>query len=275
MNNNEIMDVLKDFYQITGLRAALYDKNMQIIAAFPDTELSFCSQMQRALSHNLCLDCRKLAALSMEAQKKPVVLKSGCGLSIAASPLYNFGALSGFILIGPIIESENNKLILSELERLTENSDDLKKAVNSIPVLSKDNLEASSRVITLCARSFNSFNSIGAIRLTVGESAKKYISENYGKKIRISDLCRELSCSKSTLLSSFKREYGITLGDFITEYRLEQAKVLLENGNLNINEIANRTGFYDQAYFSKVFSSKCGKTPSEYRRVAKFRERSE
>ena len=51
----------------------------------------------------------------------------------------------------------------------------------------------------------------------------------------------------------------------MTEYRLGEAKRLLEADELSINEIAHRTGFYDQSYFSKVFSQKFGIPPSEYR----------
>ena len=95
---------------------------------------------------------------------------------------------------------------------------------------------------------------------------EKYISENYDKKISIKDICRELGCSKSTLLASFKRQYGLTVGDFLTEYRLAEAKRLLTEGEFSINEIAHKTGFYDQSYFSKVFSAKCGSSPSEFRK---------
>ena len=64
----------------------------------------------------------------------------------------------------------------------------------------------------------------------------------------------------------FKKKYGITVNTYITEARLERAIYLLIEGNMNINEIAAETGFSDQSYFSKVFLSKYGISPSEYRK---------
>jgi AraC-like DNA-binding protein len=100
---------------------------------------------------------------------------------------------------------------------------------------------------------------------TVAELAKKFISDNIGRKLCISDICDELGCSKSTLLTTFKNKYGITVNTYITEQRLNKANHLLLEGNLTISEIAAETGFSDQSYFSKVFSAKYGIPPSEYR----------
>jgi two-component system response regulator YesN len=48
--------------------------------------------------------------------------------------------------------------------------------------------------------------------------------------------------------------------------RLERAKKLLENNTLTVSEIALGCGFSDQSYFSKVFSSKYGISPTDYRK---------
>ena len=47
---------------------------------------------------------------------------------------------------------------------------------------------------------------------------------------------------------------------------VERAKKMLENENVSINEVALSCGFSDQSYFSKVFSSAYGITPTEHRR---------
>jgi AraC-like DNA-binding protein len=94
----------------------------------------------------------------------------------------------------------------------------------------------------------------------------KYLSENYTQHISITDICNHVGYSKSTVLSSFKREFGTTVNSKLCEIRLNAAKKLLEESEITINEIALCTGFADQSYFSKVFSAKYGITPSEYRK---------
>jgi transcriptional regulator GlxA family with amidase domain len=71
--------------------------------------------------------------------------------------------------------------------------------------------------------------------------------------------------SKSNLTRKLKELIGLTPGDFLKEARIKKATELLKNTNMNISEIAYMCGFNDPKYFSKVFKSSIGKTPSEYR----------
>ena len=90
--------------------------------------------------------------------------------------------------------------------------------------------------------------------------------EHFGEKVTIKDMCKVLGCSKSALLTSFKSEYGTTLNSYLCQIRIDEAKRLLKTTNMTISAVAEATGFYDQSYFSKVFSAKLGMAPSEYRR---------
>ena len=93
-----------------------------------------------------------------------------------------------------------------------------------------------------------------------------YMHEHFGEKITIKDMCKVLGCSKSALLTSFKNEYGTTLNNYLCDIRIDEARRLLKTTNMTISAVAEATGFYDQSYFSKVFSGKLGITPSDYRK---------
>lgn len=63
-----------------------------------------------------------------------------------------------------------------------------------------------------------------------------------------------------------KKEFGCTPNNYITEKRIDHAyKLLKENPELNISEIAYRCGFSDPKYFSRCFKKNIGRTPSEIR----------
>ncbi|HEX5941377.1 MAG TPA: helix-turn-helix transcriptional regulator, partial [Anaerolineales bacterium] len=64
----------------------------------------------------------------------------------------------------------------------------------------------------------------------------------------------------------FRQEMGITLVTYLNRYRVDQAKALLERGELNLTEIALETGFSSSAYFSRVFRQEVGITPRDYQR---------
>ena len=72
--------------------------------------------------------------------------------------------------------------------------------------------------------------------------------------------------SKEYIRKTFISENGISPLQFLTQKRIELAKQLLakKEHNLRINEIANSCGFYDAAYFSRIFKKETGFAPSDF-----------
>ena len=68
--------------------------------------------------------------------------------------------------------------------------------------------------------------------------------------------------------TAFKKEYGVTVNEFLTEVRLNEAVKMMKMGEKSIGEIAISAGFADQSYFSKVFSANYGVPPSVYMNTA-------
>lgn len=265
MNKQEIISVLSELNKISGFRVSLLGSNFEEIAAFPEEQLSFCNVIS-----SIDGERTKCAECSINACKRALeiggtyICKCRYGLIEAVSPLYNFGLLSGFLTMGQVADSEDDA---TEAIRLLKSilGDDEESQNPEIAVINKSMTESYVSIMTICARYLTISNFISGTKPTVAEMARKYISENIKKRIVIGDICDALKCSKSTLLTGFKKQYGITVNSYITELRLDMAVRLLGEGRMTINEIASETGFSDQSYFSKVFSAKYGIPPSEYR----------
>ena len=96
--------------------------------------------------------------------------------------------------------------------------------------------------------------------------AISFIRQNYTTPISLTDLADYCSVSKQQLIRYFKAEFSKTPTQFITDYKISQAKNLLYNHPyLSIGEIATELGFDNQHYFSKVFTKTTGETPTHYR----------
>lgn len=269
MNKNEITSILKDLYKISGFRVSLHGIHYEKIAAFPEKKLDFCEYIQKhgAFEVEKCIACDSEACKKSLKAGGTVIYKCRHGLVEAISPLYSFGALTGFLLMGQVREKGTGiQRMLSGLENLGKCDDDAKSICMRIPTVSPDMIEAYVNITTMCAKYLTISNAIPGIKLTVGQMAMKYISEHYTKQISISDICHELGYSKSTVLSAFKREFNTTINSYLNSLRLSHAERLLEEDGLTINEIALATGFTNQSYFSKVFSAKYGTPPSEKRK---------
>ena len=266
MNKQEITSVLSELHRISGFRVSLHDTDFNEIAAFPEEHLPFCAVVNAVDDeHSMCLQCDRIACSRALEKHDTYIYRCRYGLIEAVSPLYNFGMLTGFLMMGQVAECESeNKIEISrffDLHGSPDNSDQSKL----ITRIESDMIDSYVRVMTICAKYLTLSNSVPASKPSIAELAKKYINDNVGKRIIIGDICDALKCSKSTLLTSFKRQYGMTVNSYITELKLSIAQKMLRDGDMTISEIACELGFYDQSYFSKVFSAKYGIPPSEYR----------
>ncbi len=68
----------------------------------------------------------------------------------------------------------------------------------------------------------------------------------------------------------FKQNLHMTPIRYLNEARMEHAKTLLEKTSLSIVQIGEKVGFFTPHYFSSTFRRICGKTPSEYREIARI-----
>lgn len=69
-----------------------------------------------------------------------------------------------------------------------------------------------------------------------------------------------------TYLSNlFKKNTGMTIGQYMVDVRVEHAKRLMKNPCLKFYQISDQVGYTDANYFAKIFKKKTGQTPSEYK----------
>lgn len=100
------------------------------------------------------------------------------------------------------------------------------------------------------------------------ESIQQYLTINVGKNIRIEDLCTEFSYSRSYLSRRFKSKTGQTLAAYAMQLKINEAKRLMRETDLNISQISSRLSFESPQYFSRFFKRMTGMTPTEFRKRA-------
>jgi transcriptional regulator GlxA family with amidase domain len=70
-----------------------------------------------------------------------------------------------------------------------------------------------------------------------------------------------------TLKRRFKAATGGTLIEYLQNLRIEEAKRLLESGQLPVDEISVAVSYDDASFFRRLFKRSTGLTPSQYRRL--------
>lgn len=99
----------------------------------------------------------------------------------------------------------------------------------------------------------------------VVERAAAYIRGHYSEPdLRIGGVCLACGISASRLSARFRDEMDMTVNEYITFIRLENAKRLLLAGKHKVYEVADMVGYRNQAYFSTIFQEHTGIKPNKY-----------
>lgn len=93
-----------------------------------------------------------------------------------------------------------------------------------------------------------------------------YIHNHYSEKIKLEDIAAEINICASECCRFFKKNMKESIFEYLIRYRIERSLFLLENTKNSITDISAAVGFSNQCYFSKLFRTQKGCSPSEYRR---------
>lgn len=91
--------------------------------------------------------------------------------------------------------------------------------------------------------------------------ALDYIELHYAEKIGLKTLSDALYISPNYFSDLFRRHMKVKFSDFLIEYRLKKACILLKKPEYKVSEIAEMVGFRDSTYFSTVFKKTYNLTP--------------
>ena len=95
--------------------------------------------------------------------------------------------------------------------------------------------------------------------------ARDYILSHIGEAITTEILSKELGMNRTYLCKLFAEETGLTINQYVTQVKMEEAKRLMDITKKSIAEISEYLGYSSQSYFQKVFKNRYGITPGEYR----------
>lgn len=97
------------------------------------------------------------------------------------------------------------------------------------------------------------------------ENLSQFIEKNIeSDNLSVNLLAKELGMSHSVIYKKLKTLTGLSLIEYIRDYRLKKAKRLLKNKHYSISEVCYQVGYSDRKYFSKLFKERFGNPPTFY-----------
>jgi len=98
------------------------------------------------------------------------------------------------------------------------------------------------------------------------EKVKNFIQKNCRKKLSLADAAGIVSLSPKYLSRAFKVATGVGFNAYRLQFKVAEAKALLQETSCNVNEISEKLGYENTESFIRIFEKMTGQTPTEYRK---------
>lgn len=269
MKEIEIIPALKEFYRISGFRVSIHDLDYNEIYAYPESRSPFCSRIQQVdAMMQRCTEMDKAAFERVRQTEKTFVYQCHCGLYEAVAPIYHFGVLSGYLMMGQVRSqsSSSRERMMKSMLRCVDSESEAKRYVDSIKSIDEALIDSYVTIMQLVAEHLTRTNKVSHCGNRLAVRIKQYINRNYRSPISLSMLAQRFACCNSTLMSCFKNEYHVTIIEYLHQVRMDQAEQLLLYSEKSVKEIAAECGFSDQNYFTRLFTRQFGMSPTVYRK---------
>ena len=171
------------------------------------------------------------------------------------------------------IKKEIGSLFVIAVSRFYNNLYSLPKAYNEVvSYTEKRYLHETKKILTPSLYDeipSDYFDTTDREKSTYIKKAKEYILSHYSENINLDEICDYAAISKNYFCHLFKNETGISIWEYLTNFRIEKAKEFLIASDMKNYEVSFRIGYENPSYFSKIFKKITGKSPSEFRNQIK------
>ena len=96
--------------------------------------------------------------------------------------------------------------------------------------------------------------------------ALSLVDDNLDRRIALEDLAVATGISQTALQNAFRKTFGMSANKYILSVKMREAKRLVDLGGSSVKELAARTGFSTQSYFTRAYTAYYGRPPSADRR---------
>lgn len=232
-----------------------------------------CLEVKRTpASNSLCHDFDTgFVPQKLKAARCGILKKCHAGLFEIAYPINNGEVLMGTIFLGPFhVTDPFNVPHYVQGDRDEEGSIDQKFLGDHLPVYSSSHVKNLLVLVNILFRNLEADLLATNQKASAGALSRKgvidrYLSMNFCKPIKLCDLAKHLALSQSRVSEVIRSLYKASFPDLLNAFRVEHARKLLRSSEFTIEEIAERCGFSNAAYFFKVFKEIARATPKTYR----------
>ena len=225
-------------FQVSGTKYDLYSNDVLVINPFEPHSAIVPKDCDRTVYYALNFDMSRLTGVPSEKIKK----------------------ISDTLI--------NGNAVYSNIPRKEIRKDVFDSSMEIARISKDDDLLQLSALLKI-------FSVLGVPELSVSDKENKrsddfirttiaFIQGTPLQNVSLDAISDQFSYNKAYFTTIFKKNFGMTFIDYLNNYKVNVAKSHIRNGNYNLNEVAELSGFNYYAYFFKKFKSIVGVSPSEF-----------
>ena len=182
-----------------------------------------------------------------------------------AVPVIFENDILGYILLGQMKPEEDFTSVKEILAESDADADLLEKHYQELTVYDKDKVRSVINLATMLAKHIILEDMLKPRYNNSMENAVRYIVKNLDRDLSVKEISDDTCLSVSVLYKYFHMYFNCTPKDYINKRRVDEARKLLINTDLSIDEIARKVGFSSASYFTRVFKSIMDTTPLKFK----------
>ncbi len=269
-HDTELLELMRDFYSISGIRIVLFDANFEELIAYPKGEHSFCHCMRK--NPDFLAKCRESDRDAFERCRrtnKLCISKCHAGLIEASVPMISDGKIIGYMMLGRITDKKDKIELVGALKaRCREYGIDreTEESIKKIKYRSESQIRAAAKILDACCEYVRLRELVHPSGKRLIDSVEKFIGEHICEEISVERICREFDISRTKLYETLRPYTNGGVAAFVKNKRLEHAKELLRSTDMSVAEVSNACGFADYNYFLREFKKKYGVSTKRIKR---------
>ena len=270
MSKSDIKAILSDFYLVSGMDISVVDRDFHTLSLTRSPKATLCTAIHRnPKSIDICKssDIERLTFAKKSSQ--PILYTCPFGITEAIVPIIKNDEPIGYIISALGIKKGNESAVYELCSSCQCDHQDISVYIDQARKLTDEEMIAYFNMMKMLAQYVSSDDSLTDKDQTIAQLIRQYIKNNLSQKLTLKDIARHLHCSTVTLTEHFKREFGITINEYISLKRMQAAERLLLTTDRPLRDVAAMVGFSDVEYFSRTFKKHHNESPATWRRKNK------
>ena len=273
-DRQELRKLLRDFYQLTGIRAAMLDAWGIDMLSYPDHLPEFCRLVrEKPQGRTACLQCDQNACRRAREERRALLYPCHAGLLEIITPILVDDTVVGYLLLSHIVQGADREaewqFAAERCARYGLPLDKQRAAFDQLPSTPYPKLQAAEHLLALAARTLYRERLAGLVPGSLPQRMNDFLDEHLAEDLSGPRLCREFSMSRTALYQFAREQYGCGISEHIARLRIRRAVALLNTTDLTNAQVAEAVGIRDVNYFFRVFHKLTGLTPKKYREAAR------